>query len=110
LRVVKYRGSAHGTNEYPFLIDEDGITVMPITSLSLQHEVSDERVPTGIPRLDTMLTGGGYYRGSTVLVSGTAGSGKSSVAAHFANAACRRGERCLYFAFEESPGQIVRNM
>jgi circadian clock protein KaiC len=110
LRIVKYRGSAHGTNEYPFLIDEDGISVMPITSLNLQHEVSEERVPTGIPRLDTMLAGGGYYRGSTVLVSGTAGSGKSSVAAHFADAACRRGERCLYFAFEESPGQIVRNM
>ena len=110
LRIVKYRGSAHGTNEYPFLIDEDGISVMPITSLNLQHEVSDERVPTGIARLDKMLVGGGYYRGSTVLVSGTAGSGKSSVAAHFANAACRRGERCLYFAFEESPGQIARNM
>jgi circadian clock protein KaiC len=110
LRIVKYRGSAHGTNEYPFLIDEDGISVMPITSLNLQHEVSDERVPTGIARLDKMLVGGGYYRGSTVLVSGTAGSGKSSVAAHFADAACRRGERCLYFAFEESPGQIARNM
>ncbi|HJQ96677.1 MAG TPA: circadian clock protein KaiC, partial [Candidatus Polarisedimenticolaceae bacterium] len=110
LRVVKYRGSAHGTNEYPFLIDEDGISVMPITSINLQHEVSDERVPSGIPRLDTMLAGEGYYRGSTVLVSGTAGSGKSSVAAHFTDASCRRGERCLYFAFEESPGQIKRNM
>jgi circadian clock protein KaiC len=110
LRIVKYRGTVHGTNEYPFLIDEDGITVLPITSLGLHHEVSDERIPTGIARLDAMLGGRGYYRGSTVLVSGTAGSGKSSMAAHFANAACRRGERCLYFAFEESPGQIVRNM
>jgi len=110
LRVVKYRGSAHGTNEYPFLIDADGISVMPITSLELQHQVSDERVPSGIPRLDVMLGGQGYFRGSTVLVSGTAGSGKSSVAAHFADASCRRGERCLYLAFEESPGQIIRNM
>ena len=110
LRVVKYRGSAHGTNEYPFLIDEEGISVLPITSLNLQHQVSDERMPTGIPRLDVMLRGGGYFKGSSVLVSGTAGSGKSSVAAHFAQAACQRGERCLYLAFEESPGQIVRNM
>jgi circadian clock protein KaiC len=110
LRIVKYRGSAHGTNEYPFLIDEDGISVMPITSLNLQNEVSDERVPTGVPPLDTMLGGKGYYRGSTVLVSGTSGAGKSSLAAHFARASCSRGERCLYLAFEESPGQIVRNM
>jgi circadian clock protein KaiC len=110
LRVVKYRGTAHGTNEYPFLIDEDGISVLPITSLRLDHQVSSERVPSGIPQLDLMLAGKGYYRGSTVMVSGTAGSGKSSVAAHFVQAACRRGERCLYFAFEESPGQIVRNM
>ena len=110
LRIVKYRGSAHGTNEYPFLIDRNGISVLPITSLSLQHEVSDERIPTGIARLDAMLSGGGYYRGSTVLVSGTAGSGKSSLAAHFANACCARGERCLYVALEESPAQIVRNM
>jgi circadian clock protein KaiC len=110
LRVVKYRGTAHGTNEYPFLIDEDGISVLPITSLRLDHQVSSERVPSGIPRLDLMLDGKGYYRGSTVMVSGTAGIGKSSVAAHFVQAACRRGERCLYFAFEESPGQIVRNM
>ncbi|MPZ45246.1 MAG: circadian clock protein KaiC [Betaproteobacteria bacterium] len=110
LRVVKYRGTTHGTNEYPFLIDEDGISVLPITSLRLQHAVSDERISSGIPRLDTMLGGHGYYRGSTVLVSGTAGSGKSSLAAHFAHAACERGERCLYFAFEESPGQIIRNM
>lgn len=110
LRIVKYRGTPHGTNEYPFLIDEDGFSVLPITSLGLQHEVSDQRVSTGIPRLDTMLGGGGFYRGSTVLVSGTAGTGKTSLASQFVTAACRRGERCLYFAFEESPGQLVRNM
>jgi circadian clock protein KaiC len=110
MRVVKYRGSAHGTNEYPFLIDEDGFSVLPITSVGLQHTVSDERVSTGVARLDGMLDGQGYYRGSTVLVSGTAGSGKSSLAAHFVDAACRRGERCLYLAFEESPKQIARNM
>lgn len=110
LRVVKYRGSTHGTNEYPFLIDEDGISVLPVTSLGLQHAVSTERIPTGIPRLDAMLGGVGYYRGSSVLISGTAGTGKSSLAAHFVDAACRRGERALYFAFEESPSQIIRNM
>lgn len=110
LRVVKYRGSTHGTNEYPFLIDEDGISVLPVTSLGLQHIASSERVSTGIPRLDAMLGGTGYYRGSSVLVSGTAGTGKSSFAAHFADAACRRGERVLYFSFEESPSQIMRNM
>jgi circadian clock protein KaiC len=109
LRIVKYRGSTHGTNEYPFLIDEDGISVLPITSLGLSHEVSDERVSTGIARLDTMLDGG-LYRGSSVLVSGTAGTGKSSMATHFANATCRAGERCAYFAFEESQAQIIRNM
>jgi circadian clock protein KaiC len=110
LRVVKYRGSTHGTNEYPFLIDEDGFSVLPVTSLGLQHEVSDERISTGVARLDAMLGGAGYYRGSSVLVSGTAGTGKSSLAAHFCEAACRRGERALYFAFEESPSQIMRNM
>lgn len=110
LRVVKYRGTTHGTNEYPFLIDEDGISVLPITSVGLRHAVSNERIPTGVARLDTMLGGQGYYRGSTILVSGTAGTGKTSLAAHFVNAACRRGERCLYFSFEESPSQIVRNM
>jgi len=110
LRVVKYRGSTHGTNEYPFLIDEDGISVLPVTSLGLQHKVSTERIPTGIARLDAMLGGAGYYRGSSVLISGTAGNGKSSLAAHFVDAACRRGERALYFAFEESPSQIIRNM
>jgi circadian clock protein KaiC len=110
LRVVKYRGSTHGTNEYPFLIDETGIAVLPITSLGLQHEVSSERVPSGVPALDGMLGGAGFYRGSSVLVSGTAGTGKSSLAAHFTSAACKRGERVLYFAFEESASQIVRNM
>ncbi len=110
LRVVKYRGTSHGADEYPFLINEDGISVLPITSAGLEHVVSEERISTGIPDLDSMMGGQGYYRGSTVLVSGTAGSGKSSVAAHFASAACERGERCLYLSFEESPAQIVRNM
>ena len=110
LRVVKYRGSSHGSNEYPFLIDAQGISVLPVTSLGLQHLASNERVPSGIPELDVMLGGAGYYRGSTVLVSGTAGSGTSSVAAHFARAAGERGERSLYLAFEESPSQIIRNM
>src|SRR3954447_9136342 len=109
LRVVKYRGTRHGTNEYPFLIDEDGITVLPVTSLGLRHEASDERVPSGVDRLDAMLGGRGYYRGSSILVSGTSGTGKTSLAAHFADAARRRGERCLYFAFEESQSQLVRN-
>ncbi len=110
LRVVKYRGSLHGTNEYPFLIDESGFSVLPITSLGLEHGVSNERISSGIERLDTMLGGKGYYRGSSILVSGTAGTGKTSLAAAFVDAAARRGERCLYFAFEESPKQIIRNM
>jgi len=110
LRVAKYRGSVHGTNEYPFLIDEDGISVLPVTSLGLQNEVSDERIATGIARLDAMLGGKGYYRGSSVMVSGTAGSGKTSVSAYFADVTCRRGERCLSFLFEESPSQLIRNM
>ncbi|HEY0962577.1 MAG TPA: circadian clock protein KaiC, partial [Pseudomonadales bacterium] len=110
VRIVKYRGTTHGTNEYPFLIDEDGISVLPITSAGLRHQVSRERISSGIPRLDAMLGGKGYYRGSSILISGTAGSGKSSMAAHFVDAACARGETCLYFAFEESPSQIVRNM
>jgi circadian clock protein KaiC len=110
LRVVKYRGSTHGTNEYPFLIDEHGISVLPISSLGLDHAASGERVSTGIDRLDGMMGGKGFYRGSSILLSGTAGTGKTSVAAHFVDAACRRGERCLYFAFEESPRQVVRNM
>lgn len=110
LRVVKYRGSAHGTNEYPFIIGRDGISVLPVTSAGLTHEAHDERFTTGIPRLDVMLGGKGFYRGSSNLVSGAAGVGKTSIAAHFADAACRRGERCLYFATEESPHQIIRNM
>ena len=110
LRIVKYRGSTHGTNEYPFLIDEDGIHVLPLTSLQLNHEVSTERIPSGIARLDAMLGGQGYYRGSSILISGTAGTGKTSISAHFADATCRRGERCLYLAFEESPAQLMRNM
>ena len=110
LRIIKYRGTSHGTNEYPFLIDDRGISVMPITSVKLEHKVSNERISTGIPRLDTMLGGKGYFRGSSVLVSGTAGTGKSSIAALFAQAASKRGERCLYFAFEESQNQILRNM
>jgi circadian clock protein KaiC len=110
LRIVKYRGSIHGTNEYPFLIDENGIHVLPLTSLQLNHPASDERISSGVPRLDTMLGGEGYYRGSTVLVSGTAGTGKTTISAHFAHATCERGERCLYLAFEESPQQLVRNM
>ena len=109
LRVVKYRGTSHGTNEYPFLIDEGGVDVLPITSIGLTHDVSNERVSTGIADLDGMLSGG-VYRGSSVLVSGTAGSGKSSIGAHVVEAACERGERCLYFAYEESPQQIARNM
>lgn len=110
LRVVKYRGTSHGTSEYPFLIDEDGFSVLPVTSLGLQHKVSNERVSSGIARLDTMLGDKGFYRGSTILVSGTAGTGKTSLASHFVNAACERGERCLFFSFEESPRQIIRNM
>jgi circadian clock protein KaiC len=110
LRVVKYRGSIHGTNEYPFLIDEAGFSVLPVTSLGLKHIVSNERISSGITELDKMLEGKGYYRGSTVLVSGTAGVGKTSIAAHFAEAACRRGERVLFFCFEESPNQLMRNM
>jgi circadian clock protein KaiC len=110
LRIVKYRGSTHGTNEYPFLIDEQGFSVLPITSLELKHPASTARISSGIPQLDEMLGGKGYYRGSSVLASGTAGSGKTSVAAHFVDAACRRGERCLFFTFEESPNQVLRNM
>jgi circadian clock protein KaiC len=110
LRVVKYRGSIHGTNDYPFLIDEHGISVLPITSFDLQHAASDERISTGVPRLDAMLGGAGYYRGSSILVSGTAGTGKTTLGAQFVNTACRQGERCLYFGFEESLGQMTRNM
>ena len=110
LRIVKYRGSAHGTNEYPFLIDDDGIDVMPITSVGLRQDVSPRRVSSGISDLDNMLGGKGYYRGSSVLVSGTAGTGKTSLGASFVDSACRRGERVIIFSFEESPKQIIRNM
>jgi circadian clock protein KaiC len=110
LRVVKYRGTLHGTNEYPFLIDEQGIEVLPITSLGLSHQASSERISSGTRGLDEMLGGEGFYRGSSVLVSGRAGAGKSSLAAQFVNAACSRGERATYFAFEESQSQVVRNM
>jgi circadian clock protein KaiC len=110
IRVVKYRGSMHGTNEYPFLIDREGITVLPVTSLQLEHSAPNERISSGLPVLDGMLGGKGYYRGSTVLLSGTAGTGKTTLAAHFVDAACARGEKCLYFLFEESPKQMLRNM
>jgi circadian clock protein KaiC len=110
LRIVKYRGTSHGTDEYPFLIDREGISVVPITSLALAHKSSTDRVSTGIPALDDMMEGKGFFRGSSVLVTGTAGTGKSSLGANFCRAACARGETCLYFAFEESPSQILRNM
>ena len=109
-RIVKYRGSLHGTNEYPFLIDDQGISILPITSVGLDYKISNERVSSGIPRLDTMLGEEGFYRGSSVLVSGTPGTGKTSIASCFAEATCKRGETCLYFAFEESESQIIRNM
>ncbi len=110
LRVVKYRGALHGTNEFPFLIGAEGLSVLPITSLGLNHTVSSERIATGIPRLDAMLGGRGFFRGSSILLTGTPGTGKTIVAANFAQAAARRGERVLFFSFEESPNQIVRNM
>ena len=109
LRIVKYRGSAHGTNEYPFLIDGQGMTVLPITSAGLDHAVSEEAVSSGVPGLDAMLGVGGFYRGSSILLSGVAGTGKTTISAHFANATCQRGERCLYFLFEESAAQVRRN-
>ena len=110
VRILKYRGSAHGTHEFPFLIDDHGLSVLPITSLRLQYDAPSGRVSTGVPDVDGLFANGGYYRGSSVLISGQAGTGKSSLAAHFAHAAVQRGERCLYLAFEESPAQIVRNM
>jgi circadian clock protein KaiC len=110
LRVVKYRGSTHGTNEYPFLIDEKGISVLPITAAGMDYEVSSRRISSGVPELDQMLGGKGFYHGSTIMLSGSAGTGKSSLAAHLANATCKRGERCLYFSFEESEAQVIRNM
>ena len=109
LRVVKYRGALHGTNEFPFLIGNEGLSVLPITSLGLNHEVSNERIATGIPRLDAMLGGKGFFRGSSILLTGTPGTGKTIVAANFAQAAARRGERVMFFSFEESPAQIIRN-
>jgi circadian clock protein KaiC len=110
LRVVKYRGTVHGTNEYPFLIDEEGISVLPVTSLKMTNKASSDRMSTGVAALDNMLGGKGLYRGGSVLVSGTAGTGKTSLAASFANETCNRGEKCVYFAMEESPRQIIRNM
>jgi circadian clock protein KaiC len=110
LRIIKFRGTLHGTNEYPFLIGRQGISVLPITSLTLDYKASTKRVSTGIRELDDMLDGKGFYRGSSVMISGTAGTGKTSLAASFVDAACQRGERCLYFAFEESANQIVRDM
>ncbi|HTB79491.1 MAG TPA: circadian clock protein KaiC [Opitutaceae bacterium] len=110
LRVVKYRGALHGTNEFPFLIGDDGLSVLPITSLGLNHKVSNGRISTGIPRLDSMLSGRGFFRGSSILLTGTPGTGKTSVAASFAQSAARRGDRVLFFSFEESPDQIIRNM
>ena len=110
LRIVKYRGSTHGTNEYPFLIDETGISIMPLTSLRLNYDVSSARVSSGIKQLDEMLGGEGYFRGSSILVSGTAGTGKTSIASHFVNATCAAGKKCIYFAHEESPQQMFRDM
>ena len=110
MRIVKYRGSAHGTNEYPLMIDEHGFNVLPISSLGLNYAVSEARISSGIQRLDAMLGGLGYYRGSSILVTGAAGTGKTSMASAFVDSACRRGERCVYFAYEESPDQIMRNM
>ncbi|HTY15418.1 MAG TPA: circadian clock protein KaiC [Methanoregulaceae archaeon] len=110
LRIIKYRGSNHGTDEYPFLISEDGISVLPITAMSLSHEATADRISSGIRELDSMLGGEGYYRGSSILVSGQAGTGKTSIAASFANAACGRGEKCLFMIFEESESQLSRNM
>lgn len=110
MRIIKYRGTSHGTNEYPFMIDEKGFSVLPITSLGLFHKASTEYVSSGIPRLDTMLNGKGFYRGASILISGTAGTGKSTLGAHFIEAACTRGEKALFFAFEESQDQIIRNM
>lgn len=110
LRIVKYRGSTHGTNEYPFLVNHDGISLLPVTAVGLLHDASTERVSTGVPRLDTMLGGKGFFRGSSVLLSGTAGTGKTTLVLHAVRAACERGERCLYFAFEEAPSQIRRNL
>ncbi len=110
LRVVKYRGTTHGTNEYPFLIGSKGVSVLPLSSLKLDHTASPQRVSTGVARLDAMLGGKGFYRGSSILISGCAGTGKSSLSAHFVRAACERGEHALYLASEQSTDEVVRNM
>jgi len=110
MRVVKYRGSLHGTSEYPFLIGSEGFSVLPLSSLRLNHKAGYQRISSGIPALDSMLGGKGFFRGSSILVSGAAGTGKSSLAAHFVQAACQRGEQCVYFASEQSPQEITRNM
>ncbi|MDQ3111667.1 MAG: circadian clock protein KaiC [Bacteroidota bacterium] len=110
VRVIKYRGSRHGTSEYPFVIDDEGLSVIPITSAGLEQPGTDKRVSTGIPSLDKLFTGKGYTRGSTILASGTAGSGKTSFSGAFALASCKRGERCLFFSYEESAGQLIQNM
>ncbi|KAA5534788.1 KaiC family protein [Taibaiella lutea] len=110
LRIVKYRGSLHGTNEYPFLIDDEGISVLPVTSLTLNKKVSSESISSGIDELNNMMSKNGFFRGSSILVSGTAGTGKTSIAGSFIDASCKNKEKCLFFAFEESPAQIIRNM
>ena len=110
LRIVKYRGSTHGTNEYPYIISEDGFSVLPITSLRLDNPVSDEIISTGVAGLDDMFARGGWYKGTSTLITGSAGTAKTTFAASFALAACQRGEKCVYFAFEESPAQLIRNM
>src|SRR3984893_6936198 len=110
MRIVKYRGSSHGTDEYPFLIDKRGFSVLPLSSIRLDHKVSKDRISSGIKDLDVMLEGKGFFKGSSIVVSGTSGSGKSTLAAHFANEACRSGKRVLYIAFEESSAQVTRNM
>ena len=110
LRVVKYRGSTHGMNEYPFLIEEDGFSVLPVTSMELRYKSGNDRVSTGVPALDEMFGGKGYFRGNSILLSGTSGTGKTSLTAHFVDAACERGEKCVFFSFEEAGDQIIRNM
>ncbi|PSH03401.1 MAG: KaiC 1 [Acidobacteria bacterium] len=110
LRIVKYRGTLHGADEYPFLMAENGISVLPLTSVGLTHEAPTERISSGSAELDEMLGGKGFFRGSSILVSGTAGTGKSSLAMTYLTAACERGEQSLYLGFEESKDQIIRNM
>lgn len=110
IRIIKFRGAVHGGDEYPFLIEKDGISIIPLTTLGIEQKTTTQRISSGIPALDVMLDDKGYFRGSSLLISGTAGTGKTSIAAHFAVAACQRGERCLFLAFEESQSQIIRNM